>query len=147
MLIGLLLASTIFFGMAAGDADDKKIEQLEKAIAAAETKEERDKLFTQLNALLEPQKPNKKPNAVPKLAKGDDKQEWDIGMVRVTHDGGFELTIWREQNLEAGKRARTNGDLHNLGKHVYNGWPPGWEPVSATTEGVKRIWDVRKRIK
>ena len=65
MLVGLLLASTIFFGVAAGDADEKKIEQLEKAIAAAETKKERDKLFTQLNALLESKKPNKKPNAVP----------------------------------------------------------------------------------
>ena len=64
MLIGLLLASTIFFGMAAGDVDDKKIEQLEKAIAAAETKEQRDKLFAQLNALLEPQKPKKKPGTV-----------------------------------------------------------------------------------
>ena len=147
MLIGLLLASTIFFGMAAGDADDKKIEQLEKAIAAAETKEERDKLFTQLNALLEPQKPNKKPNAAPKLAKGDDKQEWDIGMVRVTDDGGFELTIWREQNFEAMKIAERNGNVRKLGKYVYNGWPPGWEPVSASTEGITRLWDVRKRIK
>ncbi len=71
MLIGLLLASTIFFGVAAGDADDKKIEQLEKAIAAAETKEQRDKLFAQLNALLEAMKPQRETFAEALIKKFD----------------------------------------------------------------------------
>jgi hypothetical protein len=165
MLIGLLLASTIFFGMAAGDADDKKIEQLEKAIAAAETKEERDKLFTQLNALLEPQKPNKKPNAVPNPNQignqkrvievaGNGKQQWETGRLQVNGSiGPLSAAVQNKKNRQFILRRDSNTDAllpHNKheGAENSNSWPEGWEPLQVleVKQGIYTTWSVRRRL-
>ena len=166
MLIGLLLASTIFFGMAAADADDKEIEQLEKSIAAAKTKEQRDALIARLNALLEAPKPSKEPNVAPKAAKPnsepnvipklpkeiwDQEQEWEFGKIRI---GGFGLVGGqfdrKKQAYQLHRPAQNADDAIEGGNfNQYDSWPKGWEVIGRVTvsEEGDFMADVRRRLK